>query len=355
MPRATILLLFVLTWTRCLYAADVVTLSDGDRLTGTVQKMEDGKLFFKSKHSETALQIDWNLVSGLTTESEVRITLRDGTRGAGRLLAAAGGMTLFASATPTTIQPSIITGLEPKAAQVAEAPAGWFREAWDNTTLSADFGQSYSGLAGYNQFSSNSEIVYQGDRWDGTVVTHHDYYGSTDSIKSTYQAYGRFVGQRYITGDRFFLFPYLFLGSQTTESSRGQIRQFGGGAGWTFRRQYDDQLSLYAGLIRSNASGFKTVSDGVRVDERAGDKLFIAAASWERTLKRKIETSVRLYYFKPVNKSGHHAMATDASAKIPLYGPAYFTVRAYDTPELRQRQLFSVKNLQISSGVGLEF
>ena len=48
-------------------------------------------------------------------------------------------------------------------------------------------------------------------------------------------------------------------------------------------------------------------------------------------------------------------MATDASAKIPIVGPLYFTMHVYDTPELRQRQLFSTKNLQVSSGFGVEF
>lgn len=96
-------------------------------------------------------------------------------------------------------------------------------------------------------------------------------------------------------------------------------------------------------------------SEEARADAHLDDTLFIAAASWNKVLQGKITTNVRLYYFKPTLKAGYNAMATDASVKIPLVGPAYLTIRAYDAPELRQRHLFSVKNLQISSGIGIEF
>jgi hypothetical protein len=145
-----------------------------------------------------------------------------------------------------------------------------------------------------------------------------------------------------------------FLGRQTADTGSGQIRQYGGGAGLTFRRQDPAQISLYAGLVRNIARGY-TVADNVRADSRLDEPLYIAAVSWDGKAKHGITTSVRLYYFKPVLDPGHHSLATDASMKVPLAGPVYFAVRAYDTPELRQRHLFSVKNLQISSGIGVSF
>jgi len=344
MRDAAVILLIAGT---CCQAADVAVLADGDRLTGTIQKMEKGKLFLLSKYSKAPLQIDWTLVSSLTSESEIKITRQDGKQETGKLLAS-GAVTAF--------QPSTIVALEPKADEDVEDTSSWLRRAWAKSSVSVDLDQSYSGLSQYNQLSSSSELKYTGDRWDGSLITHYDYYGATDSAGSTYQAYSRFLAERYIGGDHFFLFPYAFLGRQTTsDGGRGQIRQYGGGAGWTFRRQYADQVSLFAGLVRSIGSGFTMAPDQVRVDARVADTLFVAAASWDKVVKHKIKTSVKLYYFKPIHQAGHTAMATDASAKIPLFGPAYFTIRAYDTPELRQRRLFSSKNLQLSSGIGIEF
>jgi hypothetical protein len=107
-------------------------------------------------------------------------------------------------------------------------------------------------------------------------------------------------------------------------------------------------------MVRSAGHGF-TLSDEVRADARVNDPLFVAAISLDKTLKHKMTANVRLYYFKPILEDGHHGLATDASLKIPLFGPTYFTVRAYDTPEIRQKQLFSTKNLEVSSGIGIEF
>ena len=340
----------------CLPAADVVILTDGDRFTGTIQKLEKGQLTLKSKYSESPLKIDWPLVSGITTESDVNVTLQDGQVSTGRFAASSTGLNFVSSGSTTAISPASVTALELKPEGSAESASNWLRQVWSNSSVSADFDQSYSGLSNYNQLSSNTEIEYTGDRWDASLSTHYYHYGATGSGDSTYQAYGRFVAQRYIGGDHFFLFPYIFLGRQTSEDGgRGQMRQYGGGIGWTFRRQYSDQVSFYAGLVRNITTGFKAPSDEGRADVRIDNPLYVAAVSWDKKLTHKITTSVLLYYYKPILAGGHNSLATDASAKFPLFGPAYFTVRVQDTPELAQRQLFSTKNLQVSSGIGIEF
>lgn len=357
MTRTAIPLIAALLWLCKGLEADTVALTGGDRITGTVQKLEKGKLFFKTRYSETPLQIDWAQVAGLETDSEVQLTLWSGKPQTGRLAAAGGGMSFLAAGSATPIEAPAVMALE-RAPQPEESETspGWIRRAWDNSSLSVDFDQSYSGLTHYNQFSSNSELSYEGDRWDGTFVTHTEFYGATDSAPSSYQAYGRMLGQRYIRGDRFFLFPYGFLGRQTMpDGGKGQLRQYGGGAGWTFRRHRSGQVSLYTGVVRNIGTGYTILPEEGRAESRVNDWLFVSAISWDRTLRKKITTSLKLFYFKPMFESGHHAMATEASTKIPLFGPAYFTVRVYDTPELRQRQLFSVKNLQVSSGIGIEF
>ena len=109
------------------------------------------------------------------------------------------------------------------------------------------------------------------------------------------------------------------------------------------------------GMVRSVSAGFTFKPDETRADIRADDPSFVAAVPWDKTLRHEITTNVLLYYFKPATGGGNHAMAADASAKIPIVGPLYFTMHVYDTPELRQRQLFSIKNLQVSSGFGVEF
>jgi hypothetical protein len=354
MYRVPVALALIVCGLGRLLANDVLSLKNGDRLTGSVQKLEKEQLSFKSIYSDTVLIIAWDRVAELTTDDEVAITLHDGSVKTATLIAGHSGLTFMDGGSLREIEPAAVVAIEPKPpSSVIPAPS-WLRRAWTGSTVSADFGQSFSGLAQYNQLSWNSEWSYKGERWDGSLVSHYNYYGGTDSSGSSYQAYGRFIAERYIRNDHFFLFPYLFYGRQTSSGGgRGQIRQYGGGAGWTFQRHASNEISFSAGMVRSTASGVQLTDS--TVSGRSAVPLFIAAASLERKLPRKVTTSVRLYYFKPVTERGHHGLGTDASAKIPLFGPTYFTVRAYDTPEINQTRLFSTKNLQLSSGIGIEF
>jgi hypothetical protein len=61
------------------------------------------------------------------------------------------------------------------------------------------------------------------------------------------------------------------------------------------------------------------------------------------SFKNKIGLSVKLFYFKTVLEGDRHGMATDAFANVPSFGPAYFTIRAYDTPELRPHRVFGTR------------
>src|SRR5262249_53397306 len=147
-----------------LQGADVVVLSDGDRISGTVQKLEDGKLSFKTKHSETALEINWDLVVTLSTESELQVKRRDGTEGSGKLAASERGLSLLAAEEVTAIETSEVVGLTLKSDTPQPDTSGWWTRTQKKMSVSADFGQSFSGLAQYNQLSSSSDVTYQGDR-----------------------------------------------------------------------------------------------------------------------------------------------------------------------------------------------
>src|ERR1044072_5898727 len=155
----------------------------------------------------------------VTTEGEYQITTGDGKQTLGKLGSA--------------LAPGSVVAIQPKPAE-EETAAPWWREAWENTSISANFDQNFSGLASFNQFSWNADIEYTGERWESSIQNHFYYYGATDSSHSTYQAYGRILPRRYVGGDHAFLFSHSFFGRQTSDDARGQIRQYGGGVGWTF-------------------------------------------------------------------------------------------------------------------------
>ena len=63
---------------------DVIILKNGDRLTGEVLRMRQGKLQIKTDDAGT-LSIEWDKTASITTAARYDVTLQDGTRLLGRL------------------------------------------------------------------------------------------------------------------------------------------------------------------------------------------------------------------------------------------------------------------------------
>jgi len=90
MTRTTILLLFVLAGSSLL-RADQVTLKNGDRLTGTIAKMDGKKLTFKSDLAGD-VTIDWDKVTELESKGSMYVGLKGGQVVAGALTLTSSGV-----------------------------------------------------------------------------------------------------------------------------------------------------------------------------------------------------------------------------------------------------------------------
>ena len=73
----TIIILWA--WPAALGHADVVTLSDGSRLLGTVERMADGKLTLVTQFAGT-IEIDTTMVSSIQTDQEMAVGMDSGDR-----------------------------------------------------------------------------------------------------------------------------------------------------------------------------------------------------------------------------------------------------------------------------------
>jgi putative salt-induced outer membrane protein YdiY len=67
--------------------ADVVTMKNGDRISGKVVAMAGGKLTIETSYAGK-LTIDWDQVEGLVTDQPIKVKLTDGSQTAGQAVAA---------------------------------------------------------------------------------------------------------------------------------------------------------------------------------------------------------------------------------------------------------------------------
>jgi putative salt-induced outer membrane protein YdiY len=80
-PLLVPLLLFILGAATVLRAeADEVLLTNGDRITGVIKDLREGKLTLTPAYSKDPLIIDWALVKGLRTDTPLTVQLQDGSR-----------------------------------------------------------------------------------------------------------------------------------------------------------------------------------------------------------------------------------------------------------------------------------
>jgi putative salt-induced outer membrane protein YdiY len=90
MPRAALALLtlmFLFSILASAAMADVVTMKNGDRITGKVVGMTGGKLTIETSYAGK-LTIAWDQVAGLITEAPIKVKLVDGSQAAGQAVAA---------------------------------------------------------------------------------------------------------------------------------------------------------------------------------------------------------------------------------------------------------------------------
>ena len=101
-------------------AEDIVTLKNGDRLSGTVVDMNGGKLKFKTAYAGEVL-IDWAQVQSLSTGDAVRLKLADGQLIEGKVSTTDAGALKVEGETlkgPVEVDPA-------KVANINETPTTW--------------------------------------------------------------------------------------------------------------------------------------------------------------------------------------------------------------------------------------
>jgi hypothetical protein len=162
---------------------DVVIFRNGDRLTGEVKKLERGKLRFKTDATGT-IEIEWDEVAHLSSESTYQVEHKDGTLQYGRL-----------EATPnrevTRVVGEKATREVPHPDLVLITPIK--QKFWGRVDGSVSFGYSFTKSSNVTQFTLGADAEYRSRRRRtgfqlSSIVTEQET-GTTDRIDlgSTYQ------------------------------------------------------------------------------------------------------------------------------------------------------------------------
>lgn len=136
--------------------ADVLQLSNGDRLTGTIEKIHNGKVTMLTALAGR-VEVDQAQVSAMTTDAPVNVALADGRKESGRLARGNGGQTeLETPVSRLALGPNPILAVWPEGVADPTLPPG---NKW-----------TYSLAAGLNGKTGNSEAVALDGLADATLA-----------------------------------------------------------------------------------------------------------------------------------------------------------------------------------------
>jgi hypothetical protein len=222
---------------------DVVTLKNGDRMTGEIKGLERGELRIKSDYMAEAVRLDWARVEGLESKSRFMIWLVDGklfTNFIRLLPAGSSDKGNFVIGSPN----DAIKVKADEVLRITPAKAGF----WKQLDGSIDLGLGFS--SGNNQYHTDLIATTTYRRGD------HSYTGSIDSALSG-QRKGTSTSRNQFTFDyRKQISPRWYAGGlfdllTSEQQSLDRRTSVGGIIGASLRQTSQTRFSVFGGVAAS--------------------------------------------------------------------------------------------------------
>jgi Protein of unknown function, DUF481 len=293
---------------------DVVTLANGDRITGEIVRLERGRLEFKTDDAGT-LYLEWDKLSSLVSTRLVEVLTTDGRRFLGSLgPAAARSITVVTS--EVSLQMSEVTLITPIGTSF-----------WRQLDGSIDAGFSYTKSSGVAQLNVNSDTVYRKlasrARLTASLTqTKKDDDSGRDDRGFVEMSYLRYPWQRWfiLTAGRF----------ETNESLGLTLRsQIGAAAGPRLVNSNRAQLVLGAGLAFNHEQGVDVEST------QNVEALFTFETAFYTYDRPKTNVDVSFQYYPSLSNTGRQRVQLDVGAKREFLKDLFVALNFFNTYDNR--------------------
>jgi hypothetical protein len=296
---------------------DVVSLANGDRITGEVVRLERGKLRLDTDDAGT-LYLEWDkLISVVALNRTVEVLTSGGRRFVGRLGPAADRwMTVIMAQESVSLSMAEVTLI---------TPIG--QRFWRQLDGGIDAGFSYTQSSGVAQLNLNSSTIYRKPAFSAQfttsiTLTQREEEPNRDDRGSVEFSYLRYPWQRwFITGASRF---------ETNESLGLVLRsQVGGAVGPRLINSNRAQMTVGAGLSFNDERG-------VDVEPTQNiEALFMFRTSYYTYDRPKTNVDVSANYYPSLNNLGRHRMQVDTGITREFWKDLFVALNVYDTFDSR--------------------
>jgi hypothetical protein len=300
---------------------DVVTLANGDRITGEVIRLERGQLEFKTDDAGT-LYLEWDKLASVVAAARlVEVLTTDGRRFLGTLgPAPAREIAVVAPEGITTLAMPEVTLITPIGTSF-----------WRKLDGSIDLGFSYTRSSGIAQLNLNWDTIYRKPASSIRLTASftqtqqdedEDGESERDDRGSIEASYLRYPWQRwFITSAARF---------ETNESLGLELRsQLGGAFGPRLINTNRAQMTLGAGMVVNDERG-------VDVEATQNVEGLLAFRTSYYTYDRpKTNLDVSLTYYPSLSNVGRHRLQFDSGVKREFFKDFFVALNVYDTFDSR--------------------
>jgi hypothetical protein len=306
---AAILILFILVPAAIAKRNDdVIVMKNGDRITGEIKRLEDGKLFISASYMSSDISVDWNQVQRLESKDQFNVYLTDGGTYTGVIgnngESGDENRTFFIEAGDDDVRMN-------RADVIIIRPVE--DTVWKQLTGSIDYGYNFTG--GNNattQSSLSALLAYRVQKWsmqvDGSSVFNSQSQGATTGRNTFSFLYGRKLSDRWYAG----LLSELLNSQQQDLTLRATA---GGGLGRILFRSERTSLSLLSGLLFSRER--YSTSAGDQPQANNAEALFNLRYGTFRF--KKFDLDATIYAYPSLTDRGRIRMGMQSALYIELY------------------------------------
>ena len=325
----------------CILHADTVLLTNFDRLTGQIQKLENKRLYLKTIYAGV-VEIDWSMVQGISCDQTLQFSMRDGRSLTGSVQNSAEGLVLSSLSQATPIPPQAVQAIsKPK-----EEQTFWSR--WDGAVeLGYDLTRGNSRII---QSSLGLNAEYESDRFR-VQSNLSSLFNKQSDAKST-STHAMSTRLDFYVKPRAFTFTQGSLDRDDAQLLRLRT-SIGAGLGWQVLRSKRSEFSLLGGFTFTKEDyrpdkEVRTVRNGSTGEALLG--ISLERLQWGR-LRFIGKSTVYLSVLDP----NRIRLVANTGVRVPVIHHVVWTIRLSE--QFDSRPVLNVKkhDYGVISSFGLTF
>jgi Protein of unknown function, DUF481 len=295
---------------------DVVSLANGDRITGEVKGLERGRLEFKTDDAGT-LYLEWDKLASVVSQRVVEVVLADGRRFLGSLGPAP-------SRSIAVVTPEGVVALQMVNVTLIRPIGGTF---WRRLDGSVDAGFNYTRSSGVAQLNLNSDTVFrklasQARLTASLSLTQSDDDNGHDDRATLDASYRRYPWQEVFIAA---------AGRFETNESLGLVlrSQIGAAIGPRLINSNRGQLSIGGGLAVNDERGVDVEPT------RNVEALVLFSSSFYTYDRPKTTLDIGFEYYPSLSNPGRQRLQLDASIKREFWKDLFVSVNLFNSYDNR--------------------